>query len=373
MLNVQSGSSLSIKETFLDDFLIPLVPIQTPTVTLYDNSQDIVFVAYATPDIIPGTWAADISIPKLDNHDALEFVLIWVFETTLGVTKSKESILIEPSVQERVSETVALFGDASFTINVPVIVSPSMVVTCSLYEENTLLYSYDSSNPFVSINTNLRTTNIVLPCSVATASMYPRTLLVQYTPIGALIPETYTFKAYVVTPSVLSTASLLENFINKSRISNVIPELRYAQSDLLTAMLGGLESFNSIGPVLTMFNGMNMQGGFQSSWIICSAIRLLNMQYMAEGSLAFDFSGQSVNLNIDRTQYIESALGRLDAMVENEVKPFKKLLGKAGITSGDGGTGNKSLQGNFGITTLSRAPTTRIYGGGIQSNFRRYW
>lgn len=99
------------------------------------------------------------------------------------------------------------------------------------------------------------------------------------------------------------------------------------------------------------------------------------MQYMAEGSLAFDFSGQSVSLNIDRTQYIESMLGRLDSMVENEVKPLKKLLGKYGISTGDGGIGNKAIGANaFGITTLTRAPTTRMFGNYYGSTgFKRYW
>jgi hypothetical protein len=96
------------------------------------------------------------------------------------------------------------------------------------------------------------------------------------------------------------------------------------------------------------------------------------MQYMAEGSLAFDFSGQSVSLNIDRTTYIESMLGRLDTMVENQVKPVKRLLAKNGITSGDGSIGSKAMNSNFGLTRLTMAPTTRFFNG-YQRNFSRYW
>ena len=96
------------------------------------------------------------------------------------------------------------------------------------------------------------------------------------------------------------------------------------------------------------------------------------MQYMAEGSLAFDFSGQSVNLNIDRTQYIDSLLGKLDAMVESQVKPVKKLLARNGIMSGSGAIGSKAMNSNFGLTTLTLSPTTRFFNGSLR-NFKRYW
>ena len=60
---------------------------------------------------------------------------------------------------------------------------------------------------------------------------------------------------------------------------------------------------------------------------------------------------------------------------ENEVKPLKKMLGKYGISTGDGSIGNKNIGANaFGITTLTRAPTTRMFGNYYASTgYKKYW
>jgi len=379
MISVLPGTTLSIREKFFDDFNEPLIPDSTPSVSLLDSDGDTVSLTYATPDTAVGTWLADITIPKFDNKDSLEYTVRWDFEADGVKYRSKENIIIEPTVEERESEAVALYGDSSFLINVPIATNADAepVVTYEFYEENTLLYSLQSDDEAIKYSTNNYSTNVALPLSVTGASLTPRLAVVRYSRPGRLIPETLTYKVWVITPSIISATSQLENFINKSRISNVIPELRYAISDLLLALSRGLETFNSLPPALSSFTGTNMQGVLLDSWLITSAINLLNMQYMAEGSLAFDFSGQSVSLNIDRTQYIESMLGRLESLVENQVKPLKKLLSKADITSGDGAIGNKNIGGgNFGITTLSRATTTRLYGHTTYNGanaFRRYW
>ena len=372
MITVPAGTTLSVKEMFLDDLGIPLVPNSAPVVSLLDEQKELAYTTYAGQDIIPGKWVSDITVPLLENKDCLEFSIIWLFESGRHRYKSTEGIIIEPSVQERESEAVALFGDINFVINVPFLVSDSNVVTCEFFTNNTLLYSLPHTDNSVTVQLNKFTSNIMLPLTVPNASVYSSTLLVRYSKDNSMVPETLTYKVWVVTPSMLNAASQLENFVNKSRISNVIPELRYAQSDLLLALQKGLEMFNSLGPALSSFDGTNMQGYIMESWIICAAISLLNMQYMAEGSLAFEFSGQSVSLNIDRTQYIESMLGKLDAMIENQVKPVKKLLARNGILSGDGSAGSKANNSNFGMTTLTLAPTTRFFNGSLR-NFKRYW
>ena len=57
----------------------------------------------------------------------------------------------------------------------------------------------------------------------------------------------------------------------------------------------------------------------------CAAYSVLSAQYLAEGQAAFDFSGQAVSLNIDRTQYIDSALGRVISYMENQVPNAKRM------------------------------------------------
>ena len=372
MITVPAGTTISVRETFLDEYGIPLVPNASPTVSLVDMDQATAFFGYASQDQIPGKWVSDISVPLFDNKDCLEFSIIWLFDTGRLKYKSTENIIVEPSVQDRESEAVAIFGDPNFVVNIHYLIDKNSNLMCDMFTNNTPLYSLPVSDSSITLHQNRLTTNISLPLTVANASVYPSTLLLRYTKPEYMIPETMTYKVWVCTPQMLNAASQLENFVNKSRISNVIPELRYAQSDLMLALSRGLEMFNSLGPALSAFDGTNMQGYLLDSWVICSCINLLNMQYMAEGSLAFDFSGQSVSLNIDRTQYIDSILSKLDSMVENQVKPVKRLLARNGVMSGSGAVGSQSMNSNFGITTLTLSPTTRFFNGSLR-NFKRYW
>lgn len=373
MITVAAGSTITVLEMFVDDYNIPLTPNSAPTVTLLDEQKEVAFLTYAQPDTIPGKWTADITVPLLNNKDALEFSIVWHFQCGRDRLKSSENIIVESSIQERESEAVAIFGDSKFVVNVPFVIDDDTpVISCEFYEENTQLYALPHTDDSITKQITKFSTNLSLPLTVSAASLYSRTLLLRYNKVGMLLPETYTFKIWVITPSIINAASQLENFVNKSRISNVIVELRYAQSDLLLALSRGLEMFNSMGPSLSSFTGTNMQGVLLDSWIICSCINLLNMQYMAEGSLAFDFSGQAVSLNIDRTQYIDAMLGRLDSMVENQVKPLKKLLAKNGITTGDGSIGNKAMSSNFGMLSVTNAPTTRLAYTNSRNSFRHY-
>lgn len=67
------------------------------------------------------------------------------------------------------------------------------------------------------------------------------------------------------------------------------------------------------GTLSFMFNGM----------LTCALYSALRAQYLAEGDSAFSYSGQPVTLEIDRTGFIEAELGRLQDLIENQIKPAK--------------------------------------------------
>lgn len=120
--------------------------------------------------------------------------------------------------------------------------------------------------------------------------------------------------------------------------------------------------FNQYPPSVTSFTGMNMQGMLLESWVICSSYVALSTQMLAEGAHAFEFSGQDVNFNVDRTPSLEAALGRIQEQIEGTVKPYKKLLGKASIEGGDGSIGAQAISAGraFGRTSILNSPTSKL-------------
>jgi hypothetical protein len=401
MTNVYEGQTATISEEFLDDFdqvILPRESTPAPLVRLFDTDKTIIAEVYAKPDPkIAGTWVADIPIPNMDLRDTTKFVAKWSFESDEGVHTAKTTIMVEPATMGRESDIVILCGhDSRMQVTIPTKVKLGVAerkadlaravkarpakegdsLSMSLYYNNKAVFeALDSTNTAVKIETSENKTLIDMPAVVGKPAMAPMSLIVKHKPTRKIAETSYTYKVWAVTPQILLAARQLEDFIDKARIANIIPELEYTQGDLLEFLTRGLMYFNALQPVMTAFTGTNMQGPLMNCWLVCSSQYALGAQAQAEGALAFDFGGQTVSLNIDRTPAIEAALGRIDAEIEGMVKPYKKLLGKTGVLDGDGSQGGKFIDGSshMGVLGLSNTPLTRIGRGrsGMSSSFYR--
>jgi hypothetical protein len=401
MITVSEGEMLALVESFVDEFDDPLELANDeagPYVEVFDHNRQIVLQTSAVPDIngAPGDWVANISIPVMGLDTKQKFTARFTFRDAYDNSHTaKQSFYVDPVQEHRNTDIVFLLGRnrrIEFAIPTefvaPVIAVPSTGgvpakpgragddLRVMLYNENNALYGEDgidltdaSSGASVVVTPNK--TSISIPGVVGSIhQLKPLTLIVEHTKVGQSNPRMYTFKLWAVTPSVLGAATQLEDFINKARSSNVIPELDYTMADLVQYLHRGLSMFNGFRPQLTQFTGMNMQGMIQSGWLDCSSYYALVSQLGAEGSMAFDFSGQTVQLNVDRTPAIESVLGRVESALNDRIPQLKQLLTKAGINSGDGSDGGRPINGstNLGVLGVINAPTTRFFGVGVRRN-----
>ena len=395
------GQTARLTETFLDEHDDPLdySDDQPPRVTLI-NGSEIVSEAYATVDssATPGTWVVDLPIPHMSLVESARVKAMWTFlDSDGGSHKSSQYLEVAPDVESRTGDitfiadidkmAVAILpfrfdpGKAEVPADVvnqipaqPAVIGDSLSV--GVFINNQSLYSAtDPMIPYpdnrIVLKPGYNTSRLSFPISWPTKFFEPMAVVVTHERPDAL-PTTYTFNCWPCNSSILSTAKQLEDFINKAQIKNVIPELDYTQGDLLMYLYRGLSLFNALEQI-TAFTGVNMQGYMQEAWLICSSYYALGAQLQAEGALAFDFSGQTVNLNIDRTPSIESALGRIEQQIDNVVKPLKKQLKLNGVIGGDGSIGSSALNGarKRGVLGLTNAPTTRLpYTGRNGSWFR---
>lgn len=387
------GETVVAKEIFYDESIEQPYELanteQGPLVRLYDIDNFIIAEQIAIPDHEGqvGEWAANIPVPKMGLTTRVELKIIWTFKTEENdIHRSTQICFVEPSTEGRETDVVVIVGrDTKMQINLPFAFRPTVPeipgniakkipavpavlrdeVRFSLYRNNIPLYADEfllHTDPSVSFVASVNKTTFNIPATVGIAKLEPLLLIVEYKQQGQHIPQNFTFKVWAITPQILIAVSQVEDFINKARLENVIPELEYTQADIIQYLQRGLALFNSLPPHLTAFTGTNMQGAIAESWITCASYYALASQLQAEGAMAFDFSGQTVNLNIDRTPAIESALGRVESAIDNNIKPFKKLLAKAGILGGDGSAGGGYIDGSKALGSLSviNAPTTRL-------------
>lgn len=343
----------------------PLAP-GSPRVELRDEDGGLIQAAVANPGYPPTRYEANLTIPSaiLVDGDFAELTVVWKIETT---TKKSFQInqnvqVIEPENIREVQKSVLVLANQS-TIGV--------LVERNLEPGDTaFLTVYVNNGPWSSTGGTLE--------NVAATSIVPRgestlltfdigTYLLQskLTAYDALVTGTHNGlsfadynRLYYFTPAIMGAMNDLEMMLKKSRAMNVIQALNYTQADLANYLNRGLEWFNGLPPILTSFNGRNMQGFIRNGWVILSTYYALFAQHLAENDLQFDMSGQTVTLRVDRTGGIDAALGRLEAEIDRTIKPMKTLLGKGGVTGGDGSIGDVDGGGQAGGLGLGGAMGT---------------
>lgn len=373
-LRVVEGQTLEVQELFVDDFNDPYIPAEGqpgPEVKLFDirgDKPELVVSKFATADPSQvGNWQVDLGVPVLDLTDLTDFKVVWsLIDEDHNTHRIQHVLQVEPSSQNRVTDIVLVMKPRGNKISFSMPIPWDETVwegTIDLYKGNTaLIDELSMTDPTVSIRPGRELSRVTLPAAVDAKNLEPHTLLVTLTNIATGTEETLTYKIWVVTPQAMVAASMVEDHINKARLQNVIPELEYTQQDLIQYLYRGLNMFNVLPPRLTAFNGTDMKGIILNCWVTCSSYYALAAQLQAEGSMAYDFSGQSVSFNVDRSPSIEAALGRIESQIDQTVKPAKVLLAKAGVISGSGSQGDKYISGaqSFGTLGITQSPTTKL-------------
>lgn len=364
---------LATNQELLDDNDDPLLcKPGYPKVALLDKEGFVLSSILANPSSKPGLWLANLAIPHLKLTASIELTVRWRVRAIDGATYSyKDVVIVEPQIDVRDTDVVTLYGDANFTFKLPTTLNAGDKASYQLYYNNVAVLP-DPINirvaPVKIDSSGVEALRITAPLEVVEPSLYSTLLKVDIERTGVTMPSTYIYKLWALTPQLYLAMSHLDDFINKSRIENTIPELRYTTGDLIVALERGLEIFNSIFQP-TGFSGLNMQGALFDAHLICAQYYAISSQLLAEGSLAFDFSGQGISLNVDRTPQLEAALGRMESLMDSRIVPLKKELVKNGHLGGDGSVGGTAGAGanglnnpyNKGSLGVINAATTKIY------------
>lgn len=373
MYSANEGETIACSQEFLTEEGIPAsLRVGYPKARLMYLGQ---IVSELHPEIgtSAGTWTVNATIPEMGFVEPTPIELKWrAFDTQGNLYKITDLILVRPFEHPEVGDVIIMEDETVIEASVPTKIDPAVMTTyVTLYQDNDIV-----------TRTSLDPTNI-FPYTTYTTLAIPKPLLVQaqLKPYLLLVETQHNtlkrekqkqmLNVWVVTPQILNCMNALENFLNKAKIDNVIPQLEYTQIDLLSYLQRGLNLFNSYYPNLTNFTGTNMQGALFDCLLMCASYYALGAQLLAEGMLSFDFSGQAVNLNVDRTPQLEAALGRVEAQLQDRIPRVKQMLLRRGVV---GGTGSDPVGSSLGIglTVLSNSPTTskNIFRPGFNQYYR---
>lgn len=370
MKRVVEGESIKFTHEFVDEMGDPYIPAEGqsgPTVELVDTTDgyELVSRQTATPDIdISGQWEVDLGVPLLHLEDTKVFTVNWSMYDDEGSHHTvKDYLTVEPIDQNRVTDLVVLVKNLtriSFHLPFPYD-ADKHDIKINLYRGNdAYIDAMSIEDSSVDVHVSNEMTTVRCPAVFKELNLMPHTLAVEVEYKGTLKEDLLSYNVWFVTPQVLTAAGMVESFINRAKLDNVIPELEYTQQDLVSYLHRGLNLLNQMAPRITAWTGMDMRGVLLNMWVTCATYYALAAQLQAEGALAFDFGGQTTNFNVDRSPSIEAALGRVEQELDR-VKESKALLARAGYVSGDGSRADTYMSGaqNFGVLGITQSPTTR--------------
>lgn len=169
-----------------------------------------------------------------------------------------------------------------------------------------------------------------------------------------------TSRLFVVTPSIMTAIEDMKAMVSRAQTTLFqLPDMIFSPEVILSHLRTGRDDFNAAAGVLTNFTMTYATGAIRSFWLAYAYVSILRSQYIAEGEKAFDFQGQAISLNVDRTQYYQGLANEILQQAQNDVKPFKTNLVKKGVSGGDGDMNKVPAAGSVGVLGLSMTPASQ--------------
>lgn len=202
------------------------------------------------------------------------------------------------------------FGNDKITSTPPVVTGPTVVADGYVWSIN------------LATNTDITPTSLV-----------PYNVVWRYGASSTSNLDTEASTLYLVTPVLIQLAKDILMYVNKARTS-LGDKPSFSSLDALSSTRLGMDYTNL--SLATNFSFTKPEGPLRQLLFLASCIHALRSQAMFESESAFDFSGQSISLSVDRTQAYESMASALEAQFNDQTPKLKQLLNTRGITEGDG-------------------------------------
>lgn len=340
MLNIVSPGATFQTEAFFINANSTTFVVTTPvTYVIRDFNQKLVLSGTAIQDnSIPSRWHTTISLPEnlLIGEDSQKYSLIWTAKNTketktlvetFNVLPVKDYLFLESDkvVLEKSSISEALIVAGNVTLN-----NVNFRIKDSNGEEiyTQLDIEADDAETFEDKQVLVVTTEVLTNLVADNTGMSPYVIEWTYTLNNVSQPPEYHF-IYVINTKFILAMNDLRKFIDKARNADLSVNLQYTDVDLAHYIQQGLAKINFYPPQLTNWTITSLPISFKIVLTYAAAYEALNARLLAEGESNFDFSGQSVSLNVDRTQALESALSRVDSWLEQNLSKAKKLYAKS--------------------------------------------
>ena len=303
--------------------------------TLYQYGSDV--ISKVTVSGIHKIVSAQsiLNIPHTIQADQFgtNFLLTWTLTEPAAAHTSAERLKIFPTIDEAGpfrSKIVSENTSTSFSA----ITDVEDVATVQIFRENRLLHTVNDVTSEIVGNDERHWS-----FSISAQNIGADPQLEAYNVLWTTRDNTQADHLYVYTPTMFSAMEELNGLINYVNTKFRLDDLVVDRSQLAAFLKVGADKFNATG-LPTTFDMTAAASTIRYWWLMCSQAYALRILYLAEGMRSFNFSTQSISLDVDLTQYIESQASALESAIESGLPQLKQTLHKRGALGGDGSLGS---------------------------------
>lgn len=367
---VRAGTSFTAYMDFWDNRNRPLVVTSPVEYSIRDSERNLVVSGVTQQGQQAQRWQTDITLP--DSVPPGHFIFTWTAKTKEGKESHVEHFdVVDPA--PNYYELDQLLPERSYLtdslkLDRDEVISSANIIVLTPEGIPILNESVDVSNPIYSGSKqyiNFRSAGPVYNL-LAGDSVFAMYIINWSFVLDGEMQNEYHF-VYVVNHKTLMYVNELKRMIDKAAIQHPNPNLRYNDVDLVAYLNMGLQWLNAQLPTQTNWTITTVPNTAYSYLLAAAAYEALSSRFLAEGEAAFNFNGQPITFEVDRTGFIESAIGRYKDRMD-EFPNVKRSI----IMSSGGGIGSAS---SGGVLLYSVGPTLQFspYGQNSRSPMYQAW
>jgi hypothetical protein len=304
------------------------------------------------------------TLPTLEGQS---YQLRWTLTINGQAYYTFENIAITgpATVPIGVEDVIEMADNSAFTVYM-VTEDPWDTVTVDVYDENTkIVVDAPTSNPVQTADGWQYTCQFIPdPNNPMVARLESYTVIWKTSNVARPgYVERQTGRLFLVNASIMQAVTDMRTVISKAETTILgTRDILFTESLLLAYLRRGKDAFNVAYGMFTAFDMSNAQGPVREYWMRYAEVYALRAQFLAEGEKVFNFSGQAIQLDSDRTSYYQQLADNIEQRISEECKMVKQNLIKKGILGGDGNLKDLTAMrhGSNGAVAITITPASTL-------------
>jgi len=332
------GEESTFDADFFDVNGAPVDPSASATFKIYDHNQDVIASGTGIQDVgAPERWYSVVTIPagapSTENPEDY-YRIQWFLTSRTGVrhTVSEkfraythidgtdepiEVIFLTEGDDTLDDMTIAQAELESYTIQLIDPFIPTRTMD-KITEASPTPITYDSSNYIYQHSIDISG----LTLTGAGIEEFQVEWIKTYSS-GAQEREIH--PCFIASRRALALSSAVRLKVDKGQVWNLNVSLNIEDWNLIYCLSEAMRWINGSMPQATQWTLASIPPSLEYFLINYAAFEFLRMMYLAHGLSAFSFSGQSTQLEMDQTNYIQTVMDSLQSDLNEKIATAKKL------------------------------------------------